>query len=163
MNEIESLPFYIVKGIFYADVPYKLEGWENSIDLTKENKKQLFDELIQWNEKLINIYRNSDIDKYNEIYKKRKTDFNIVFYAKKNSLSSVGDAFHSKFKDLITLSNDNYGLVFYANGKLVSLKLPYKLPGFTFEPKVKNEDSLGISLIIFFHRLKPGAPLEVIR
>lgn len=61
--------------------------------------------------------------------------------------------FHSKFKDLVSLPNDLYKLV-YANGKIVSVKLPNELPGFTYEPKIKDENGLGVSLIMFFHRKK---------
>ncbi|WP_310556415.1 hypothetical protein [Flavobacterium sp.] len=69
----------------------------------------------------------------------------------------------AKFKDLVALPDDLYKLKLYANGKLASIVLPFELPGFKYEPKVKNEKSLGISLIIYFHRKQKGMPLEIIR
>lgn len=157
----DKLPLYIHKGSFQATTPYILEGWKTSQDLSKEDEKVLYKELIQWNTKLLNIYTTSNLEEYNKVYKTRELEFDKANYvlSEPNTL----DVFHSKFKDLTALSNDLYKLKLFANGKLVSIVLPYELPGFKYIPKVKSEDSLGISLIIFFHRKQKGSPLEIIR
>ncbi|MFD2908230.1 hypothetical protein ACFSX9_05730 [Flavobacterium ardleyense] len=157
----DKLPLYIHKGSFQATTPYVLEGWKNSEDLSKQDKKLLYKELMQWNIKLLDIYTTSNLEEYNKVYKTRELEFdkaNYVF-SEPNTLA----IFHSKFKDLTALSNDLYKLKLFANGKLVSIVLPYELPGFKYVPKVKSEDSLGISLIMFFHRKQKGLPLEIIR
>lgn len=156
-----KLPLFIYKGTFLADIPYVLPGWKNSQDLSEEDEKLLFQELIKWNSKLLNIYTTSNLELYNAVYKNREIEFDKsnYIYSQPNSQ----DVFHSKFKDLVAIPNDLYKLKLYAKGKLASVKIPYELPGFTYEPKVKNKDSLGISLIVFFHRKKAGEPLEIIR
>ena len=111
--------------------------------------------------KLLEIYKTSDLVEYNKIYKVRESEFDKSNYML--SEPNTMDVFHSKFKDLIALPNDLYKLVFFANNKIVSFQLPYELPGFTYKPKVENIESLGISLIIFFHRKQKDYPLEVIR
>ena len=141
--------------------PYILEGWKNSQDLSKEDEKLLYKELIQWNTKLLNIFTTSNLEEYNKVYKTRDLEFDKANYVL--SEPNTQDVFHSKFKDLIALPNDLYKLVFFANNKIVSFQLPYELPGFTYKPKVENKESLGISLIIFFHRKQKDYPLEVIR
>ncbi|KIX21647.1 hypothetical protein SY27_08095 [Flavobacterium sp. 316] len=156
-----KLPIYIHKGAFFAETPYVLEGWKNSVDLSKEVEKNIYKELIEWNLKLLEIYKTSDLVQYNKIYKERESEFDKSNYIL--SEPNTMDVFHSKFKDLIAVPNDLYKLVFFANSKLVSLQLPYELPGFTYKPKVENKESLGISLIIYFHRKEKGFPLEVIR
>ncbi|WP_445712175.1 hypothetical protein [Flavobacterium sp.] len=157
----ESLPVYVHKGTFFAEVPYVLEGWKNSLDLSKEDKKNIFKELSEWNLRLLNVYKTSNLELYNKVYKEREYEFD-----KSNFIQPVPnstDVFHSKFKDLIAVPDDLYKVEFFANNKLVSFQLLYELPGFTYKPKVENNNSLGISLILFFHRKKKGLPLEIIR
>ena len=157
----EKLPLYIHKGTFLATTPYVLEGWKNSQDLSKVDKKLLYQELIKWNSKLLNIYSTSNLEQYNSVYKQRELEFDIANYvlSEPNNM----DVFHSKFKDLIALPDDLYKLKLFANGKLASIVLPFELPGFKYEPKKKTKESLGISLIIYFHRKQKGMPLEIIR
>ena len=47
-------PYVEYKGKFYAEVLYELEGWSNSQDLSKEDKDELFEELL----KEYNTYRD---------------------------------------------------------------------------------------------------------
>ncbi len=161
INQKSKTPLFIHKNSFNAEVPYENLGWTNSIDLSKENKDQLLVEILKWNSELLNIYRTSDISLYNKLYKDRDYEFSKAYY--KTYQEGTKDIFHSKFKNLDLINNDLYELKFYGNNKLVSVKLPKELPGFTFEPTLKDEDSLGISLLTFFHRKKEGDPLEIIR
>jgi hypothetical protein len=156
-----KLPFYIYKGTFLATTPYVLDGWKNSRDLLEEDEKLLFKELIKWNSKLLDIYTTSNLEEYNKVYKNREIEFDKsnYIYSEPNSQ----DVFHSKFKDLIAIPDDLYKLKLYANGKIASVILPYELPGFTYNPKTRTKDSLGISLIVYFHRREKGKPLEIIR
>lgn len=157
----DKLPVFIYKGIFNAWVPYENKGWKDSLDLKKEEENKLLHELLLWNSKLLDIYRFSKIEQYNEIYKEREEEFAISHY--NQYVANTNEVFHSKFKDLVSLPDDLYRLVFYANNKIVSVKLPNELPGFTYEPKIKDEEGLGVSLILYFHRKNEGEPLEIIR
>lgn len=157
----DKLPMYVYKGIFNVEVPYQNIGWENSLDLTKSDKKSLLYEILEWNNKLLNIYKTSDLTEYNRVYRKREEEFAASYYSsyEENTL----DVFHSKFKELTSLPNDLYHLEFYANGKIASVKIPNEMPGFTYIPSIISQDSLGISLILFFHRKEEGKALEIIR
>ena len=61
------------------------------------------------------------------------------------------------------MPNDIYKLELFANGKLASVRMPFELPGFRFDPKVINKDAIGFSLNVYFHRKEKGMPLEIIR
>jgi hypothetical protein len=161
MPNKNKLPVYIHKGTFLAATPYVLKGWKNSVDLSKEDTVFLLAEILQWNRKLLNIYTTSNLEEHNKVYKDRELEFDTSNYVL--SEPNTIDIFHSKFKDLIALPNDLYKLKIYANGKLASIILPNKLPGFSYEPKIKDENGLGISLMIYFHRKEKGMPLEIIR
>ena len=157
-----KIPFYVHKGFFNVIVPYKNIGWKSSLDLRESDKENLFIEIMEWNSKLLEIYKNSLLTEYNKIFSEREREFSNSYYIEYKESST--EIFHSKFKKLSLLPNDLYKLKFYANGKIVSVKLPNELPGFTYIPEdINDEDGLGISLILFFHRKSKGMPLTIIR
>lgn len=157
----ESLPIYIHKEVFSAQVPYELEGWKNSVDLSEEKKENILNELLNWKTKILSILKESNLKEYNSVFKRRESEFDKANYSP--YFENTMDVFHSKFRDLIDTPNDIYELQFYAKNKVVSLKMPKKLPGFTFNPKTETEESLGVSLILFFHRPQKGLPLEIVK
>jgi hypothetical protein len=160
----KKLPLYIYKGQFTSKVPYQLDGWKKSMELSQENQERLFEEIIQWNDKLRDIYANFKQEEYLKIFKSKNIEIYKTLYLNHLEIEEQNNSvFHPKFKDLVSLPNVSYKLKLSANGKLASVILPYKLPGFTYEPKIKDEDSLGISVIVFFHRKNIGEPLEIIR
>lgn len=157
----DTLPLFVQKGSFSVTVPYKNDGWKNSISLMDEDKNKLLSEVLAWNQKLLTIYKTSNISEYNKIYYQREAE-----YAKAYTIPFVQSSqniFHSKFKDLKSLPDHIYQLGIFGNGKLVSVQLPKELPGFTYQPITVNEESLGVSLLLFFHRKSEGEALEIIR
>ncbi|MEL1253906.1 hypothetical protein AAEO57_08970 [Flavobacterium sp. DGU38] len=160
----KNLPLYIHKGQFKSKTPYQFDGWKNSIDLSQENQEKLFEEIIQWNTKLKDIYANFKLEEYLKIFKSKNNEIYKTLYLNHLEIEQQNNsAFHPKFKDLVALPDNLYKLKLYANGKLVSVTLPYKLPGFTYDPKVKDENAMGFSLNVYFHRKEKGSPLEIIR
>ena len=155
----KGLPTYIIKNTFPAELPFKIEGWENSVDLSKEDKNELYKEIIVWNEKIAQIYQTSDAAGYKKAFGKRDLEQNRLLYILQNDNPS----FHPKDKDILSLPNILYKLELYANGKLASVRMPYELPGFRYDPKIQDENAMGFSLNIYFHRKQKGMPLEIIR
>jgi hypothetical protein len=155
----KRLPTYIIKGKFHTELPFKIEGWKNSIDLSKEDRIFLFEEIIQWNKKIATIYQTSDTIGYRKAFEKRDFEINQLMYLPQMEEMS----FHPKDKYIEALSNNLYKLELYANGKLASVRMSYELPGFRYDPKVKDEEAMGFSLNVYFHRKEKGQPLEIIR
>jgi len=155
----KNLPFYIIKDIFQAELPFNFTGWKNSVDLSKENKDELYQEIIKWNEEIASIYQTSNQEKYYTAFKSRDMELNKSLYLPQSKSFS----FHPQDKYILPLPNKLYKLELYADGKLASVRIPYELPGFRYDPKVKNEDSMGFSLNVYFHRREIGLPLEIIR
>ena len=56
-------PYVEYSGTFYAEVPYELEGWKNSVDLSKEDSKLLEAELLKEYEKYKKWIQNRELDK----------------------------------------------------------------------------------------------------
>lgn len=161
-SDKKGLPSYSHKGKFSAKLPYKIEGWKNSMDLSNENQENLFNEIIQWNRKIRDIYAQANKEEYIKVFKERNQEINKCLYINTNEAEQSPN-FNPKYQDLIALPNTNYKLELFANGKLASVRMPYELPGFRYDPKVINEDALGFSLNIYFHRKKEGEPLTIIR
>lgn len=157
----EELPIFIYRKSFVSNIPFKLEGWSESLDLSKENEEELIAELFNWKKVILNVLVTSNLEKYNAIFKTKESEFDQANYT--NYIENDHNVFHSKFKLLVDIPDESYHIEFYADNRIVSLKLPEKLPGFTFEPKEINEESLGLSQIVYFHRRKKGAKLEIIR
>ncbi len=163
-KEKENLPVYLHKMSFSAKVPYQFQGWKNSVDLSKEDKGKLYSEVIQWNKKLLAMHHNFDTESYLKAFDdKNKEVFKALYLSDREIEDENKSIFNPNDKDLIPLKDNLYQLELFAEGKLVSVRLPYELPGFTYEPKVKNEDSMGFSQTIYFHRKKQAGPLEIIR
>ncbi|WP_310556417.1 hypothetical protein [Flavobacterium sp.] len=155
----KELPTYVIKNIFQAELPFKIEGWENSVDLSKEDKDELFKEIIAWNDKIAKIYQNSDAIGYKKAFGRRDLELNKLLYLPQDDNPS----FHPKDKHILALPDSIYKLELYANGKLASVRMPYELPGFRYDPKVQDEEAMGFSLNIYFHRREKGMSLEIIR
>ncbi len=150
-----ALPVYAHKRPFRAEVPYTNAGWLGSLDLRKEPEEELTRELRIWNGRLLNIYataaatghagcghRLAELDKF----------------SKEDADDDARSRFSPGFKTLVARPDEAYRLVFYADGKLAGLKLPYKPPGFVYEPAVPDEDSIVITLTVLFHRRTKGLP-----
>lgn len=158
-SDKKNLPVYIIKDVFQAELPFNFTGWKNSVDLSKENQEELYKEVIKWNEEIANIYQTSNQEKYYNAFKSRDLELNKSLYLPQNKSHS----FHPQDKDILALPNKSYKLELCASGKLVSVRMPYELPGFRYDPKIKDENAMGFSLNVYFHRKEKGLPLEIIR
>lgn len=145
-------------------MPYIVEGWKNSVDLSTEDEGKLLSEVLRWNQKIIDIHHNNDKQEYLNIFSKKNTQVYKSLYLSDEEIEFENSSiFNANDKNLFALPADLYELQLYSDNKLVSVRIPYELPGFTYEPKIINEDSWGFGLNIYFHRQKIGEQLEIIR
>eukprot|EP01012_Entosiphon_sulcatum_P030975 TRINITY_DN3859_c0_g1_i1.p2 TRINITY_DN3859_c0_g1~~TRINITY_DN3859_c0_g1_i1.p2 ORF type:complete len:264 (+),score=21.11 TRINITY_DN3859_c0_g1_i1:1589-2380(+) len=155
----KGLPLYVHKDSFFAELPFDFAGWKNSAVLSKENQDSLYKEIILWNKKIAVIYQTSDYEVYKNVFKKRDLELNKLLYLE----PSQGPPFLPQDKHIVSLPNDLYKLELYADGQLASVRMPYELPGFRYNPQEINDDAFGFSLNVYFHRPSPGSNLEIIR
>lgn len=162
-NDIQLPVFKTETLYFQAEVPYHLEGWTNSISLEKEDKNKLLKELDEWYNDFYDIFTKQDLSKYIQLTEQRTKEINTSFYLSDEEIEGL-DYFKNIPKNLKKVPLDNYELVFYADGKLVGLRIPHELSGFKFqldlkEPE-KNDNFIEMAL---FHRKQPDAKLSIIR
>lgn len=164
-----KLPYYEVNLTFDAPiVAYEddIIGLESSVDLSKENKEELFKEVESFYKEMINLYgERRDVDGLAGMYYKRLQEFSKCYKMTK------AWEFQEHINHWIKNVNDQrpfifsgYEMKFYGNGKIVKLA---KMDDRYYINKCalmrEDEEGNATEYKIFLHRPYPGAPLEIIR
>lgn len=160
-EENQSLKQVIIA--FESNVPYMLKGWTNSIDLTKQDKKDLEKEVVSFYKEMIDDYKNQKIQNIERKYYKRQIENAQSFYLfkKEDSEKLISEINKDVYKEQ-NFSLDNYKLAFYGNGKVVGLiRTDGEFLGKSAFLGLTDEDFYIYSLLL--HRPTVDAELEVIR
>ncbi|MDR6761944.1 hypothetical protein J2Y38_002155 [Flavobacterium sp. 2755] len=158
----KKLPLYENIYSFIANVPYKNAGWENSIDLKKNDEDLLLKELENHLQKIISIYNSRNEKEYEKFYKDRTIEHNRSFYLTSDEIKENKDSiFYGLPEKIESIDKRLYKLVFYGSNKLVSLQAKHQPAGFVFESINKGE--YGFTEMVLFHKKGINSPLEVIR
>lgn len=159
-------PYIEYSGTFQADVPYQLDGWKNSVDLSKENKEQIATEILKEYEKYKDWIQNRELDKIavSKLHGK-KEDAQALFYNKIVNQEYINDFIDMWGREgLKTQVIENIELKYYGNNRIVTLiNKSYNDSPLWASYIDEDNDSSYILIPLYFHRSKPGAPLEVIR
>ena len=163
----EKLPYYEINLEFDAPVvPYEndVQGWSNSVDLSKEDKDKLLKEVETFYKNMISLYETQNINALAGKYYKRQKEIAQAHYQNKPFDSQIViDAWIKDVNDSRPFIFFGYQIKFYGNGKILALKKNDKMY-LNFSALTKESDKGSYQeYIMFLHRPKPGAPLEVIR
>ncbi len=119
-----GLPYYEYTFSFNAEVPYHIEGWQNSQDLTAFDKEELEAQVKKYYKQVKEIYLTEDIDALAKI---SFGDYLIIakskYYNKqdiKEMLNSLEEEIHYKEKDFGNFASEK--MSFYGRNKIVSLR-----------------------------------------
>lgn len=159
-------PYVEYSGTFYADVPYEVEGWQKSVDLSKEDPKLLQAELLKEYEKYKKWIQNRELDKIAESNLKSEKEFANVNFFNANLNKEYVDNFIDTWgrENSRTQPLENYSLKYYGNGKIIELiNNSYKKSTLWVSFKDKQGIDKYTLYTLYFHRPKAGGPLEVIR
>lgn len=155
-----EMPIITKEWIFNIDVPYKLKNWEHSIDLRKEDEDKLLKEVVDYYNHLANIINKGDKNSFLTIMKVRDSEVFKSLYNDAELIKEDEQYIDNRLSKSIGNIQPikNYNIVFYGNGKIVTLE---DKKG---ETPLFAEDKNNIySYQIYLHRPYPNAPLEVIR
>ena len=170
----KPVPFIIVEGEFEVELPYNLEGWGKSEDLTKIDKKQLESEVKEYYENLRTILNNGDGQAYLTKWKKYDNELKKFEYTPEGSLSKADsdliESIKTKAKGEM-LPIENYKMAIYAQGKMVRLeRLPtveinnYKANVKGRSPLLRKGKQGGVgNYPILLHKPKGSNSFEIIR
>jgi len=162
-----KLPYYEVNLEFDAIAPYQndIEGWQDGVDLTKEDKNKLLKEVEDFYKNMIQHYENHDVNSLASKYYKRQFEIAQTLYQTKIYDSQiVADEWVKDVNETRPFIFDQYMLRFYGDGKMVALVKTDKYY-INLSTIMREDPKTGKSVWyhMYLHRPKPGAPLEVIR
>ena len=158
-------PMMVYKGTFAAQVPYVLDGWSKSVDLTQENSQTLQKELVEKYKELLKMLDERRTGDFAEkIVKREKEISQALFYTKDlndDYMETFFEGYDKKDKKMKPL--ENYKMVFFGKNLIA---LESNDINYLYKPSLiatYNNDKRRNNYLMFFHRPKPGAPLEIIR
>lgn len=164
-----KLPYYEVNLTFNAPiVAYENDiiGWDNSVDLSKENREDLLKEVEAFYREMIDLYSVSrDVNGLAGKYYNKLLDLSKCYNMKEESdFEGYIDEWVGDVNDQSVFAFSGYEMKFYGNGRLVKL-VKVKDKRYLNANALMREDKEGnyTEYKILLHRPKAGAPLEIIR
>jgi hypothetical protein len=153
------LPAYKDENFFYADVPYKLEAWQNSQDLSKvENLRTLVVLAYREIEAVIN---NAQYEQFAKLTQKREDNIAVCMYLseeeKNERLTELIELIETGFK-IVPVSEKDIMIVF-GYDKLVTLKKP---DGESALLLINEKTEEELNLEIQFHLEQGNTKLSII-
>ncbi|MBL4745728.1 MAG: hypothetical protein JKY08_05120 [Flavobacteriaceae bacterium] len=152
-------------------LPYEIQGWKNSINLKNENKNNLQREVVAFYKKMGRFLIEGKSISFMEEKKHFYDEINTVEYyskeeIKKDNILIKEDLLY--WENTKVLPFENYKLVFYANGKLVSLiRVDEKYKNFSpliLEKELEDyEENEYQSFEFLLHRPTQNGKLQMIR
>ncbi len=112
------------KMTFEANVPYKLNGWKDGIDLTKENSLKLEKEILEAYKEYSDLILNADYETIMKAVCVREKEINQALFLSKEEIEYENNEFR-RFLTNPTIeqkSFKNFELKFYGNGKVIALE-----------------------------------------
>lgn len=115
--------FFEFKGTFEAVVPYNVEGWKNSKDLTKEDHAELEKQALTACNKYRNILKNKNVNELASLVYGRELELASTYYwsTPNDSKERWDDLKQSVMREQKVPSISGFKMVFYGDGKIVAL------------------------------------------
>lgn len=155
----ENIPFIIHKSAFLANVPYKLDAWQNGTDL-KDVDFDLKKALILECEEIITALNNKNYKFFTDKLSKKETNNAVCMYLtkeeSKNRISNILGELEDGFKAM-PIDNNVY-IEYSAYNRLATLKRLNRMPALYLENSKTEEE---IVLDIRFCGLKGNTNFEI--
>lgn len=156
----EGIPVVIHRSKFNANVSYKIEAWQNAVNL-KDANHDLKPKLINEYNKIANFINNGNYDSFMNAFAQKEENTSVVMYLNKEEKASrmkklIND-FSSGFKAKL-FSNDAI-IDYMAFGKLASLKRGDGSFGLFLENLETNEEMI---LPFSFYMPKGSDKFEIV-
>lgn len=116
--------FFEFTGYFEAKVPYNVDGWGNSKDLSKENQDGLLKQAVIAYNKYRDILIKKDTTAYASMMYDKEVEMAKTYYWSKpqDSKDRWGDLKKPVLRDKDVLKLGDYKMVLYANGRILALQ-----------------------------------------
>lgn len=149
---------------FTSEVPYKVEGWSKSENLVDEDKETLLTEVVATYNNFRGMLQKKDVNTFINNTKVRDFEIDKALYLNSSEIQQDKSETTATVQNITeVLPLENYKLVFYGNGKMVSLIRTDQKSRSESALQVKLKDNSTEIYDLVLHRPKKGEPLEVIR
>jgi hypothetical protein len=153
------------KGNFVADVPYQLEGWHNSQDLSRENKDELLKEAVAAYKSFRNILIKKDVRAYASLMYDKEVELAKAYYwntpaDSKQRWDEMSGTVREK-REILPIKS--FKMVLYGDGKVLALQptsLLYKDYLSAIHAQTESED---IQVSFLLHKKAGSNKLTAIR
>lgn len=145
-----GIPFIIHKSVFMANVSYKLDAWQNGVNL-KDIGFNIKEKLIVEYKQIISDLNNENYNSFIDKYKRKEKNTAVAMYLSpeesQNRIVNLIDDFKTGFK-VMPITDDVY-VQYSAYNKLASLKRINKMSALYLEnPKTEEEIVLDVNFYI---------------
>lgn len=112
------------KGSFVAEVPYQLEGWRNSKDLSKEHQDKLLKEAVAAYNNFRNVLIKKDVNAYASLMYDKEVELAKAFYwaNQADSKERWDEMSGTVLEKREILPLKDFKIVLYAGGKVLALQ-----------------------------------------
>lgn len=116
------VPYFEFTGEFeVADLPYELEGWKNSQDLSKMDRDELEKEVVAFYKQIRDLNNDGNVEKYLALKEQQNNEVAISTYDDPNWYLSEENINDIKKEKGAMLPVENYKMEIFGDGRLVNL------------------------------------------
>ena len=124
LTENINHPYFEIRTEIEVEVPYKIQGWKESVNLKDVEEKKVFDEVYHFYQKIHNVLQNHNVSEFLKMSSDKLALQEEALYfddARKNSfLDGAKQLFNQKL-NVLDLNIADLKMEIIGNGKLVRL------------------------------------------
>jgi hypothetical protein len=123
-SPIKGLPYFEITTEIEVELPFVLDGWQNSINLSELKKSDIKQKVIEFYIQIHAILKEHNAGKFLELSKEKEDLQTKAFYFNSIRKQEIRDSIINLFNknlEVLPLNEDELKLEFYGYGKLVSL------------------------------------------
>jgi hypothetical protein len=123
-SPIKGLPLFEIATEIEVELPFILDGWQNSVDLSKLEKEKIKQKVLEFYIQIHAVLKEHNASKFLELSKEKEDLQTKAFYFNSIRKQEIRDSIINLFNknlEVLPLNEDELKLEFYGYGKLVSL------------------------------------------
>ncbi|MBC9797029.1 hypothetical protein [Sinomicrobium weinanense] len=161
----DSVPYIEHKWTFETNLPFELQGWKNSEDLTQWDEKELEKEVVAKFRQLRDLLNSGNGAGFMEEIKKCNEEYFTANYftedEKKEYTTNLLDSY-SSLKGLVP-PIQNYNLRIMGNGRVVTLESTGKYKGQCILTTENKDQGSIYQIYVMLHKPQGAKDFEVVR
>lgn len=164
LSENIKYPYFEINTEIEVELPFILDGWQNSVNLSEMKSEELLKEVLNYYQQIRLVLKEHNAAKYLEMSQEKMKLQEQAFYfdaeRKKSFLDGATQLFSQKL-EVEELIADNLKLEIMGNGKLVRLMRNDDTHALQFKSKDIEKQS-NVEFEIKLHRRMSGNELSII-